>query len=749
MLTRSIVLVTGVLLWALCYGLGALQFLSHSYMDLLFSLRGGQPVNQSIVIVAVDAASLDELGPWPFARQRHGELLARLKGARAIGFDFLFSEPTADDAIFASALATSPPVVLAAIHDQSPQNLQLPAAPLQSQATVGIIETLLAGDGVVRQVQLRDQHGVASFALALCEATDCEPMAQNRQGVRTINYHGPSNSFLYLSYHDVLAGRLPPGVFEDRLVLIGVAEPGLGDQHVTPYNEAGTTPGVEIQATIVNNLLDHSFVTALPRVVWLLALALVALSLGVWPTISAKMNFVFVSLCSALLVLCSIILFHQTFFLDISVVLLLLLGLYILHLMLEVAAVTRRLFAALSTLDSQFEQRMDSFYENVPAHLQYAPKPVGKKLRRTLASSASRLEKGMQSLALQQHFVEDLVTGEMVPMALWNSVDSKVTFANELFNRLWSEQITDGDALPDLGCFLAKIQEYQQGNKSSSAPDDLKTMPRVTLDVLLPRGSAKHYYRVNIHGVTVDEAQYSGVVALFTDVSEIKEAERMKDEIVSIVSHELKLPLTTILGYGEMLADSLESDAQLYAEEICTQTRRLNALIEDFLDVNRLERRDQREKMYPLSLLAVLQESVSVVSPAAGKKNIVLELDVPHKVSAMLGDEPLLLQALVNVLDNAIKFSEAKTQITLRLVEEKQAFRLEIADQGPGIAPDMQPTVFDKFSRGGRTGKDGFGLGLSFVQGVIHAHQGTIHIVKSDASGTIFGIRLPKHHGIA
>ena len=117
-------------------------------------------------------------------------------------------------------------------------------------------------------------------------------------------------------------------------------------------------------------------------------------------------------------------------------------------------------------------------------------------------------------------------------------------------------------------------------------------------------------------------ALVSGTLAVFQDVTELKELERVKDEVVSIVSHELKLPLTTILGYGEMLAMTLDGAPRQYAGEICSQSRRLNRMIEDFLDIARLESGRQRVRRYPFPPGRMLEDAVAGGDPGGDQVEI-------------------------------------------------------------------------------------------------------------------------------
>lgn len=248
-----------------------------------------------------------------------------------------------------------------------------------------------------------------------------------------------------------------------------------------------------------------------------------------------------------------------------------------------------------------------------------------------------------------------------------------------------------------------------------------------------------------MHGVETAQSRFSGVLASVTDVTNIHELERMKSDLLGIVSHELKLPLTTILGYSEMLTDILEDEPKQYAREIRIQTKRLNQLIENFLDLARIESGQYTIRRIPFDLSVVILDAVNGVSHMADQKRITIDVDIPAKVTPLVGDEPLFLQAIINILDNSVKFSPPSTSVQVKLIEEKDNFTLKITDQGPGIALKDQEAVFDKFNRGSnKTTPQGFGLGLSLVKQVIDSHKGAITILSTPENGTTFHIILPK-----
>ena len=328
-------------------------------------------------------------------------------------------------------------------------------------------------------------------------------------------------------------------------------------------------------------------------------------------------------------------------------------------------------------------------------------------------------------------------------MILWDSESGEPVFANAAFRDFWQAfAARDGSALPALADFVdhTKPRSGEETRLQSGGKDALPQL----FDLQVRMASGRRYLQGSMHHLFAPGTGFSGSLVLLQDITEIKELERVKDEVVSIVSHELKQPLTVILGYGQMLSEDLDGPTRTYAQKICSQAERLNRMIRDFLDIARLESGRQQMKSFPFPLQRMVAETLETIQTAAVKKGIQVRQDVPEKTTPYSGDEALLVHALLNLLDNAVKFSAAGTVVQVSLKEEADRFVLQVADQGPGIPETERQRVFGKFQRGSRTEKDeGFGLGLHLVHQIIEGHGGTIEALAVPVGAT-FEIVLPK-----
>ena len=250
-----------------CYWWGTFDTLQARLTDKFFT---NQAVTPDIIIIDIDEESLAAIGQWPWPRAVHAELLRQVDGARAVGFDVLFTEPSglgaSDDEVLAAATAAfSGTVVLPAIIDEQSGRVTYPVASLRERSLTGFVNTTPDRDGVVRSVPLQ-QGGLKSFDAIL--ADNQSPLSTLR-----INYHGPVKTYTTLSYHDVYSGLIPKEILKNKTVLVGASAAGLGDIFQTPF---GAMPGVEIHANAIETLRAGTVITVVPRFVGVSLLIFIA-----------------------------------------------------------------------------------------------------------------------------------------------------------------------------------------------------------------------------------------------------------------------------------------------------------------------------------------------------------------------------------------------------------------------------------------------------------------------------------------
>ena len=235
-----------------------------------------------------------------------------------------------------------------------------------------------------------------------------------------------------------------------------------------------------------------------------------------------------------------------------------------------------------------------------------------------------------------------------------------------------------------------------------------------------------------------------------SELQSMKAADRAKDEFIAVISHELRTPMTSILGWTRMLAlGGLDEQTQHDALEALERSTLAQAkLIEDLLDESRIASGKLRLDMRALDLAAVVASAASMARPAAEAKQISVTLDCADERFDVFGDPARLQQAIGNLLGNAIKFTNEGGRVRVRVKRDDASGVVEIIDTGRGIPPALLPHVFERF-RQGEDPKDrqsGLGLGLSITRHIVEMHGGSVGAASAgEGQGARFAIRLPLH----
>jgi len=246
----------------------------------------------------------------------------------------------------------------------------------------------------------------------------------------------------------------------------------------------------------------------------------------------------------------------------------------------------------------------------------------------------------------------------------------------------------------------------------------------------------------------------AGVVAIFNDITEIRNVERMKDDFLSTVSHELRTPLTSIKGFvSTLLTDTenfFDADSRREFYEIMdTECDRLTRLIDDLLNISRIEQgRAMQINWEQVDIVSIVRKIVATQLPLAKAHELVI--DFSDDFPLIDGDSDKLGQVLSNLVDNAIKYSPrgGKVLVTGALVDPKHV-RVSIADEGIGVSSEHLPKLFDRFYRvDNRDNREigGTGIGLALVKALVEAHHGVIDVESELGQGSTFTITLPVEH---
>lgn len=252
--------------------------------------------------------------------------------------------------------------------------------------------------------------------------------------------------------------------------------------------------------------------------------------------------------------------------------------------------------------------------------------------------------------------------------------------------------------------------------------------------------------------------------ALEKAYKELKELDQLKSDFLSNVSHELRTPMTSVFGFAKLVKKKLEdgvfpkvatdekttraiSQVRQNLDIITQESERLTRLINDVLDSAKLEAGKMGWDFAAVSPSKLIERTIAVTAPLAGQKGLAVSREVAPDLPAVRGDENRLLQVLINLVGNAVKFTD-HGQISLRAERQGEFVRFSVHDSGCGIAEEDQGKVFDKFKQIGDTLTDkphGTGLGLSICQQIVLHHGGEIWLESQPGVGSVFFLTVPVH----
>ncbi|HEY1557412.1 MAG TPA: ATP-binding protein [Kofleriaceae bacterium] len=265
-----------------------------------------------------------------------------------------------------------------------------------------------------------------------------------------------------------------------------------------------------------------------------------------------------------------------------------------------------------------------------------------------------------------------------------------------------------------------------------------------TAEVRLPNGPRTLIRAARTYG-------RAGCVLLLEDVTNVRRLETVRRDFVANVSHELRTPVAVIRANAETLLAGAKDDpvmAPKLIEGLHRNAERLARILADLLDLSRLDAGQYRLELAPVPVRAVTEQSLTAVEPQAQRRGVELHVEVPHAI-AVKADPKALDQILVNLLDNGVKYTRADGHVWVEAREIGDAVRIEVRDDGPGIADKHRERVFERFYRAdpARTREaGGTGLGLSIVKHLVESMGGEVGVEPNAPRGSIFWLRLPRIH---
>jgi two-component system phosphate regulon sensor histidine kinase PhoR len=363
--------------------------------------------------------------------------------------------------------------------------------------------------------------------------------------------------------------------------------------------------------------------------------------------------------------------------------------------------------------------------------------PLHSDLMATVRSLHARLE-----AVLRENHEQQAVLASMVEGVLAVDTDKRVISLNQAAARLLGTKAAqvEGRLLQE-GVRHAELQRFVVAALSSERPIEGCMMLHPLSDRLVQATGTPLRDK---HGRAL------GAVIVLNDISRLRQLENLRRDFAANVSHELKTPITSIKGFVETLLDGglhNPQDAERFLRIVLRQADRLNTIIDDLLMLARIEKESETGDiaLAPGRLLEVLQAALHEYEGKAAERQISLKLQCEESLLANI-NPALLQQAVMNLLDNAIKYSEPGADVELSAVPQDGRVLIRVRDQGCGIAPEHHARLFERFYRvdKARSRKlGGTGLGLAIVKHIVLAHAGEVAVESAPGRGSTFTISLP------
>jgi PAS domain S-box-containing protein len=361
-----------------------------------------------------------------------------------------------------------------------------------------------------------------------------------------------------------------------------------------------------------------------------------------------------------------------------------------------------------------------------------------------LEERAEQLNKDLKNanlnLSIEKLRIESIVQS-MEDAVLAVNREKKIVMVNRIAERIFSIDggRAEGRPLED----VVKIRDLRDNFTTVLAVKNI-----TKTEVKFQMGNKEHIFAAVFAPIIDEKNEAAGSVAVFRDITEIKELDKMKSEFLNMVSHELRTPLTPIQAYSElMMVRNVDNEkVKKYADIINRETQRLGALIGDLLDLSRIDAgKGLSLALEPVDMNELMHTVYETFKNASARHKIILTL--PEKSEIIMVDKNKIIQVMTNLLSNALKYSPDGGEITIKTWFDDTMFYGSVKDQGLGIAEEDLSRIFDKFYRveSEKVKKiGGTGIGLPIVKYILELHNGAIKVISEFNKGSEFVFNIPK-----
>lgn len=724
-----------ILLFAVgLHGGGYLSRVESQLIDSRFGLVR-LPASGDVVVVEIDSASLRSLDSWPWPRDYHARLVDRLVAAdaRTIAFDIDFSARSMEtsDQAFAAALERSEGRVILPVFQQRASSAEgsngvvnRPIEPLRAHVRLAVASFRSDASGKVREAALsQDVDGVRMPTMAAALAGLVLPPAESF----LIDFGIRRSTIPTLSYKDVLAGDFAPEAVRGKVVIVGAGALELGSRLATPLEPSTSSP--MLQALAYESLIQDRALrqTGLPLAIALtVVLALVA---GPWLAGLHWIRGATAALAGAagLYVLAVALQGWAGVVIEIAPWLLAITGCFAIGMMTQIEAYSRTAFRRRMEVEQSRAVIRSVISDSLDGIV-----IVDWRGRVHLINHAAVALLGVDA----ETVVGSPAAGALVPLALPAAATGEPFL--ETIDRLAVRQAPVAKQLKTADGKLRDIEVVVRRTVASRGTGQAER-----------RSADRTFFTLSLRDVSAHRAAERAQ----RQAAELAvEANEAKSLFLANMSHELRTPLNAILGFSELMTREMfgpmvPSRYRDYAEDIHASSRHLLSVLDDILDLAKVESGRQEVVPKPFALDEVFEECLRIVRGRNLHLRRVFEIDLPPQSVVVRADRRLILQSVLNLVTNAVKFSDADTRIVLRgWREDIGRTVIEVVDSGWGIsAEDLRSVARPFYQAQAAKAADGAGtgLGLSLVARYVELHGGTMQIESELGRGTTVRLVLP------
>jgi CHASE2 domain-containing sensor protein/signal transduction histidine kinase len=716
-------------------------------------------VRKDIVIVAIDPASLAQLKQWPWPRRAVGDVIdviARDHPA-ALGCYFLFMFPStqADDQAIHDAMIRTKTFIPLPRQGGAGSDLKNVMRPIplvvSAVSGTGLGDQTADSDGIVRRAALSEGKGSqlkTRIVVQMAELATSGESAENRRArptgrVALVPYVGAAGAFKTISALSVLQHRVPAGFFRNKFVLMGATARDLLDDYPTPTSPI--MPNVEIDANLLNGILNHSLVyAASPIETILISLAILWALMIALLRFGPRDNLMFAVGMMVLPLLGSVVLlFAGNFWIPPTAC------------FVTIVTVTlywgwRRLRAASDYL----AEELRGLQRTIDIESMSDPRPAARQ-GDVVLRQMTLLQEAKKRISDLRRFVSDILANFPEPIFVVD-LDGKILTVNEAATSLAHRLDASATVEASVDAILSKITPFNQGAGQGWPPiaELARRSGSSNLDnSLTGKGPDDRAFELRFTPTLSASDEPTGWIVHLADITVLmmaleqrEVAKRQREEALQLLSHDMRSPQASILAV--LQHPEFQDAPTKLVQLIDRQARRTLDLADAFVRLAQAESADLVLEALDFSFIA--EEAIDSLWSLAQQGGVTLQLESRGEF-IVLGDRGPLMRALVNLLDNAVKFSKPGTTVACvvrpGLIDGRDGVACEISDSAGGMPQALASRLFSRFATHGKgaNGATGIGLGLALVQAVASRHNGAIVCRTSQGVGSIFTLTLPLH----